>query len=246
MITKKNITLSALALALSSVAIAAPQDFATTYNSNTLSKGTFEFENKLLWNHNPGADQFKFQHEFEYGVTDRLQIAAFTKWEHERVSGEGNASAFTSAGVEATYQLANPNNFGFGSTFTLEAAIGDVEAALEAKFNLQKNIDNLILAYNISVESVWAGANYDENVAEFQQSIAVGYKVSPKLIVGVEAVHAGVWADWKNQEENGLFVGPSVGLKLGSFWTTLGAQWQVTNDAASADVRGVITVGYVF
>ena len=237
---------AALALAATSV-FASPKDFATTYNATSLPKGTFEFEHALLWNHFGGSDGLKFEHELEYGVTDRWQLAALAKWEYERADGEGSDSAFTSAGIESLYQVLNPNKDPIGLAVVLEAAIGDEEAALEGKIFLQKNVGDWMLNYNVSLESVWAGDNYgDEKVAEFQQSAAIGYRVTPQLTVGVEAVQAGAWLDWSEKEENALFVGPSVAFKQEHFWFAIGAQFQVTNDEASPDMRGVVEVGFLF
>jgi hypothetical protein len=242
----KKFTIILAALAMAAPALqAAPKDFATTYNAATLTKGTFELENSLLWNNSKDADGFKFAHEFEYGLTDNLQVAGFVKWESERADG-ATSNSFTSVGVEGTYLLTNPNTSALGSAITLEAALGDVEAALEAKLYLQKNFGSFQASYNVSIESVWAGESYDENIAEFQQSLALGYKVSPSLTVGVEAVQAGAWEGWSTKEENALFVGPSVGYKTAGWWGVVGAQWQVSKDDASADFRGVVSIGFLF
>lgn len=224
---------------------AAPQKFSFSYEAKTLAQGQFEFENNMNWGHSSGEDGYKFEHEFEYGITDNFQISVLAVWEHEKVAGEGSDSAFGYAGVEGIYQLSNPTKDVVGSALLGEVAIGPDELNLESKFILSKDVGPLSFVYNVGLEAVWEN-DYNDPVAEFEQSFGVSYAVCPNFSVGIEGLHAAVFPDWSSAEENGFYLGPNIGIRSGSFWGVVTAGWEVTNDEASPDVMLKVRFGFVF
>jgi len=65
-------------LSLAASAIAGERHFANVYETTTAAKGEFEFENWVTWKTRRGegdnSNLWKFRHEIEYGITDRLQL----------------------------------------------------------------------------------------------------------------------------------------------------------------------------
>jgi hypothetical protein len=66
---------------------ATERHFAFTYEVATTAKGELELENWVTWqfhggrNGDPSSSEFDFRHEFEYGITDRLQTSLyFADW----------------------------------------------------------------------------------------------------------------------------------------------------------------------
>ena len=224
---------------------AAPQKFGYSYEAKTLAQGQFEFENNMNWGHLSGEDGFKFEHEFEYGITDNFQISVLAVWEHERVSGEGSDSAFGYAGVEGIYRLTNPAKDVIGSALLGEVAIGPDELNLESKLILSKDLGPVTFVYNVGLESVWEN-DYNDPVAEFEQSFGISYAVCPNFSIGLEGLHAAVFPDWSSAEENGFYLGPNMGFRAGSFWGVVSTGWEVTNDEASPDFMLKVRVGIVF
>ena len=67
--------------------------FAYSYETTTMAKGAMELESWLTWKTNqasePGLETFDMRHEFEYGVTDRLQLAFyFADWGYENSAAD--------------------------------------------------------------------------------------------------------------------------------------------------------------
>src|SRR4051794_9242773 len=77
------------------IASATERKFAYSYEVTTAPKGTIEFENTVTWQHFRGqarVDQFDFRHEFEFGVTDRLQVALYAaNWSYTDSAAERGA-----------------------------------------------------------------------------------------------------------------------------------------------------------
>lgn len=248
-VSARILGLIAATLAAGAVTQAAPQRFAFNYEATSLSAGQFEFENKVSWGHTKSSDGVEFGHELEYGITDNFQIAAIlSEWSYEKADGEGSETNWGSAGLELFYSFANPATDPFGGAVLLESRLGDEEFALEGRLILQKNLGAGSLVYNIGLEGVWEGSNYDEAVGEFEQTLGYTYGVGGGFNVGIEAVHDAAWVNnWKDLEENVLYVGPSVGFRAGSFWFSAGGGWNVTNrDDEAADFVGKLRVGVVF
>lgn len=247
--TKKNpLILATLSMAaVAGISQAAPQKFAHSYEAKTLNKGQFEFENNVTWGHDSGADGFEFEHELEFGVSDKFQLSLLAEWEHERVEGEGNESAFIKAGVEGIYQLTNPASDPLGSALLGEVAIGDEEFSIEGKLLISKDAGPFTAVYNVGLEGVWAGQGYDdEKEGEFSQTAGVSYAISSQLSVGAELQHAMVFPEWDTTEVNSLHLGPNVSLHAGGFWAVLSAGWEVTDEEDAPDFVGKVRFGFVW
>jgi hypothetical protein len=226
---------------------AAPQRTAFATEANSLPKGMWEFENKVSWDHSSGANAFEFEHELEFGITDKLQAAVLVSWAHEAISGEPSESAFGAAGVELFYNLLNPVTDPVGLSFSVETVIGDKEFAVEGRTILQKNFGPIALIYNATIEAVWEGSDYGDRVGEFSQNLAVSYDLGGGFYANAELIHQMEWANWDVTELNALYVGPSVGYRKGNFWGAIGGGWQVASDKNDAsDFIGSLRIGVTF
>ena len=246
--TKKSTARLAIlaAFAAAGVAQASPQKFANSYEAKTLSKGQFEFENNVLWDHSNGVNGFEFEHEIEFGITDNFQISLLAEWSTEHVSGEGSESAFGKAGIEAIYQLSNPASDPLGSALLGEVAIGDKEFSLEGKLLLSKDAGPFTAVYNIGIEGFWEGSDYSDASGEFTQTAGLTYAISQQLFLGAELTHSLEIPDWSGSGANSLKIGPSLAFRAGNFWAALSAGWEVTNEEDASDFSGKIRFGFVF
>src|SRR3954470_22028296 len=90
------LTVAVASATLSLTASATERRFAFTYEVTTEPKGSLELENQVTWKHigNPGdvhTDLFQIRHEFEYGITDRLQLGIYVfDWQYNRRDEEGH------------------------------------------------------------------------------------------------------------------------------------------------------------
>ena len=68
-----------LAFLLANSSDAGSRRFTYSYETTTMAAGAMELESWVTWKTNqandPDFERFDIRHEFEYGVTDRLQLA---------------------------------------------------------------------------------------------------------------------------------------------------------------------------
>jgi hypothetical protein len=167
-------------LALPRRAQASEPVFADTYLTDIVPKGSREFEQWLVHKNGKANGEYSEWYtrtEFEFGLTDRFQLAAYLNARRQnvyRTSADGRTEAnfvpeefsynhpferyrdsrFVSASLEAIYQLKNPLIDGYGLALYAEPSLGPRFRELELRLLLQKNFldDRLILAANVILE----------------------------------------------------------------------------------------------
>lgn len=228
-------------LVISSSASAGSRHFTYTYETTTMAKGAMELESWVTWKTDKQADpdfeRFDIRHEFEFGVTDRLQLAFyFADWRHEESSGKSSKTSFRDIAVEAIYNLTDPNTTPFGSALYGEIKGSDDFIELEGKLLLQKNIGSWILAYNVGGEIAWEG-NYETDEAELMQSAGVSYQFNPSFSAGFEVLHEIAAPDVETLGDSGVFVGPNIAWRKDRIAAALTGLWQVTSLADEPDFQ---------
>ena len=229
---------AALVLAIS--AEAGSRRFTYSYETTTMAKGAMELETWATWKtqqaDEPGLERFDIRHEFEYGVTDRLQLAFyFVDWRYDDAPG-GNKTEFRDVAVEAIYNLTDPNTTPFGSALYGEIKGSDDFIELEAKLLLQKNLGAWMLVYNIGGEIAWED-DYQNDEAELFQTAGVSYSINPCWSVGAELLHEIAVPDVETLGDNGVFVGPNVAWRHNRCSLSLTGLWQVTSLAGEPDFQ---------
>jgi hypothetical protein len=222
--------------------------FDFLYEAPTSAPGSVEMENWITWKRgsDPRFDQVDFRHEFEFGVTDRLQLSVYVAdWNYH--SPEQSGFTLSDAAVEAIYNLSNPVIDPVGLSIYQEVRAGDRLVEWESKLIAQKNYGRWIFAYNATLEAVWEGDDLDEREGEFTQALGASYEISPRLSVGVELLHEFVFPDWKDDETiRNVFVGPNVSYRRGNWFVTTSVLAQATDTSGEADFqwRTIFGVGF--
>lgn len=230
-----------VALAMANFADAGSRRFTYSYETTTMAKGAMELESWVTWKTNqaddPDFERFDIRHEFEYGVTDRLQLAFyFADWRHEKSSTESGKTEFRDVAIEAIYNLTDPNTTPFGSAIYGEIKGSDDFIELEAKLLLQKNLGAWMLVYNIGGEIAWED-DYQNDEAELMQSAGVSYQINPAWSVGAEVLHEIAVPDVDTIGDSGVFIGPNVSWRSDRFSLGLTGLWQVTSLAGEPDFQ---------
>lgn len=241
------VILGALALAAITLpsAHAHERRFAYSYETTTLPDGSFELEQWFTWKHGTDSDKYLFRHELEYGITDRLQVGLYLfDWAIEHEGGE-HKTEWEGSGVEAIYQLTDPNKSSIGSALYFEALTSDQELKLEAKLLLQKNIGPVVLAYNLIVEAEWE-EEFEERVGVWEQTAGASYQISPNFMVGVEAVHELEFENWEDAGDHILSIGPNMSFRKGRFFATLAGLFQATSVDGEPDFQLRTILGVTF
>jgi hypothetical protein len=231
------------AFTTANIAQAGDRRFTYVYETTTSAKGSFELETWATWKTNNGFDQFEFRHEFEYAVTDRLQLGLYLPvW----TADEEGRSRFKNVALEAIYSLSNPNTDFLGSALYGEVKVGERLFVLEGKLLLQKNFGPLMIAWNGIIEAEWEGPGLNEKTGVLGQSLGVSWQFSPSFSVGAEAVHEVEFADWSEAGEHVVYAGPNVSFRGKKWFATLTSLFQVTDIEEEADVQTRLIFGIHF
>jgi hypothetical protein len=183
-VSRTRATVAALLLSLSLLQPArAPADepvFGYVYTTDLLPRGRLELEQWLTWRADKAVGAFDVvegRSEFEYGVSDALQLSAYLDYEWSRAFHDNvidgstfqpeslahlevgadqhlNTTRFTGVSAEALYRLRSPYTDGLGVAVYLEPTVGPALRELETRLILQKNFidDRLVLAFNLTAE----------------------------------------------------------------------------------------------
>jgi hypothetical protein len=229
------------ALALTSLATAGSRRFTYSYETTTMAKGAMELETSVTWKTNkaedPDFERFDFRHEFEYGFSDRLQLAFyFADWRYEKSDTESGKTEFHDVAFEAIYNMTDPNTTAFGSALYGEVKGSDDFIELEAKLLLQKNIDSWTLVYNIGGEIEWED-DYQNDEAELMQSAGASYQINPSWSVGGEVLHEIAVPDVDTIGDSGVFLGPNFAWRHQNFAVAVTGLWQLTSLAGEPDFQ---------
>lgn len=244
----KTIILFAAALfaGLSNTAHAIDRRFAFSYETTTQPKGVLEYEQWFTWQHFSDGDKYKFRHEFEYGLTDRLQLGIYLfDWEHELEDSVGSTK-WEGSGFELIYNLSDPTKDFIGSALYGEFLMSDEELKLEAKLLLQKNFGPFALVYNAILEAEWEDG-YAKDVGVLGSTVGLSYQVTPSFLIGVEATQEVELDGWSDAGDNQVFVGPNLSLRTkGGFWLTVAGLFQATNSGDAAESQLRVLAGFHF
>lgn len=233
------VTLGTLVLANSSEA--SSRRFSYSYETTTMAQGAMELENWVTWKTNQASDpdfeRFDIRHEFEYGVTDKLQLAFyFADWRYEENATDSGHTEFRDVALEAIYNLTDPNTCAFGSAVYGEIKGSDDFIELEAKLLLQKNFGKWMFVFNVGGAIEWED-DYQEDEAELMQSLGVSYQLSPAWSVGAEALHEIAVPDVEEIGDSAVYAGPNVSWRNNRFSAVVSGLWQVTSLADEPDFQ---------
>lgn len=231
--------------------------FSFIYDTTTAPRGTWELENIVTWKtrrltagedpERGRANEFDFRHEFEYGVTDRFQVALYVADWSVRDDAEHSRNArYDSSALELIYRLTDPNTSFLGSAIYGEVRGGDESLELEGKVILQKNIGPCVVAYNATIESEMEGRHLDERTGEFSQALGVSWELIPQLSVGAEVLHEVEWPGWARPEPQRVFAGPNASVRRGNWFATLTPLFQLTDNRDEPDVQTRLIFGIHF
>lgn len=228
-------------LVVTDAAEAGSRRFTYSYETTTMAKGAMELENWVTWKtrmaDDPDFERFDIRHEFEYGFSDRLQLAFyFADWRYEQSAADSGTAEFRDVALEAIYNLTDPNTTPFGSALYGEIKGSDDFIEVEAKLLLQKNLGAWYLVYNIGGEIAWED-QYLNDEAELMQSAGVSYQINPSWSVGAEVLHELSVPDVDSFGDSGVYLGPNVAWRNSRFAVAVTGLWQLTALSGEPDFQ---------
>jgi hypothetical protein len=238
------------ALILANPAEAGSRRFTYSYETTTMPKGAMELESWVTWKtdkeSDPDFERFDIRNEFEYGLTDRLQLAYyFADLRYEESATESGKTEFYDVAFEAIYNLTDPNTTPFGSAIYGEIKGSDDFIELEGKFLLQKNIGQWMMVYNIGGEIEWED-DYQNDEAELMQSAGIAYQIDTSWSVGAEILHEIAVPDVESIGDSAVYLGPNVSWRNQQFSVAVTSLWQVTSlgDEPDFQLRTLFSVDF--
>ncbi len=249
------LTIVTAAFALTLPASAIERRFAFTYETTTQAKGAIELENWVTWRHRDveggkDSDVFRFRHEIEYGLTDRLQLGLYLfDWQYDDQDSEGHEARWQASGIELIYSLTNPTTDFLGSAIYGEVLVGEDSLKLEGKLLLQKNFGPLRVAYNAIIEGEWEGGkfgDFEERTGEIAQTLGVSYDFNKRFSVGAELLHEIELPEWEEAEDSVVYAGPNASVRFGRAFATVTALFQVTDNQGEPDSQVRLLTGFDF
>jgi hypothetical protein len=248
--------LLAAAVAAGSVAAATARAderrFTYVYEATTLPKGDVELEQWLTWKthkeEDHGFDRLEFRHEIELGLTDRLQASLYVAdWHYaDGSSVEDDGVDYDDTAVELKYNFTDPVLDPIGLAAYGELKLGDELLELEGKFIAQKNAGPWAFAYNLSLEAEWEEHGYREREGEISQSFGASYEVSPRFLIGAEALHEVPLPDWHTGGDQTFYLGPNASYRAERWWLTGTALVQATDVEDEPDFQMRFLFGVSF
>jgi hypothetical protein len=240
---------AAAAIAWTTAAAANPMPLPYTYVYSTLPKGEAEVEQYADLTPVKGVSAAtgnpalylatQFQTEFEYGITDHLELGLYLAFQPVP-TGMGETATLTEgtgAKQRLRYRFAEEGELPIDVALYGEVVEFDTELEFEAKILLQKRFGDLILAANLwgEVEQEYA-ANGVDWVAN--PTLGATYQLSPVVHLGVEGWMRAEWPS-TNPSPRAFalgpheFVGPTVMFDFGRIWWSTGAYVRVDDTTRS-------------
>ncbi len=177
--------------------------FGYVYTTDLLPKGASEWEQWATWRHQQIGGKYDVlvgRTEYEYGLTDRLQVAMYANYTWGRAYHNGPYGATTTSealsynqpgpdehytgrrfiGVsgEAIYRFLSPyEGHGIGAAVYVEPTLGPGFRELETRLILQKNFldDRLSLNFNATYAPEWRFQNEDGGGKSWNHEVDVNY-----------------------------------------------------------------------
>ncbi len=226
-------------ITIASNASATPKFNPFTYPYDTLGEGEVELEQYAdvvplkAQNAGTGAAQWytgtQFQTEFEYGITNRLELGLYVSFAGSSPAGLASTAVLTEGtGVKQRlrYRFVDEGVWPIDVALYGEIVENDREIELEAKVILQKRFGRLRTLVNLWAEREYYFANLREWV--INPTAAVSYQATPSIFPGLEGWMRVEWPDPAIHPRPFnlgpiAYLGPTMSFNFGRFWWTTGA-----------------------
>jgi hypothetical protein len=206
------VALGAIAATIGDHAFAEEAMFGYVYTTDLLPQGGKEVEQWMTWRHQKIGgqyDQIENRTEFEYGLTDRLQLGLYANYNWTQAFHNGpfgattppeqfsdfsvdpddhfNAARFVGISGEVIYRVLSPYTDAFGLALYTEPTIGQNFREIESRIIFQKNLfdDLLTLAFNFTYAPEWRHLLNDDGVSTSWQEetdVNFGFAASYRFI----------------------------------------------------------------
>lgn len=239
-----------LVCALSGTASAqiTPRPLPFTYGYATNGEGSAEVEQYVDLTPVKGADAeghtqwylaSQFQTEFEYGITNRLELGLYVTFAPQPSELTGaELTERNGAKQRLRYRIGEEGDLPLDIALYGELVENESEIEVEGKIILQKRFGRLLVATNLWAEFERYFTN--EKAVILNPTLGATYQITPVVNPGIEA-----WmrAEFSKPVEHPVpfghgphvLVGPAMMLNFGSFWWSTGVYVRASDYGRSPD-----------
>jgi hypothetical protein len=231
--------------------LASPRQLPFTYPYETLDQGELELElysdltplRVLADPLSPGGGRlwepaYQLQNEFEYGVSDRVELGFYQVFEAQPADGGANNMVFDGLKWRVRTRLAEAGEWPVDVALYLELETMHDELSLEEKVILAKHFGPFLWGANLWVEQS-ESRPFDSSQRSFHfilnPTTGLTYQATPTLHPGVEywaRGELGTVGDSPVEVVNRRvhhFLGPTVHVNFGKLWWTFGIYADLSN-----------------
>ncbi len=222
-----------------------PRPLPFTYGYQTNGEGASELEQYVDMTPVKGAPggswylASQFQTEFEYGITNRLELGLYVTLAPQPGGLAGaELTEGTGSKQRLRYRIAEEGDLPIDIALYGELVENDHEIEVEGKIILQKRFGRLLVASNLWAE--FERYYTHESAVVFNPTLGATYQITPVVNPGIEAwMRAEVSSIKETPEPFGhgphVLVGPALMLNFGSFWWSTGVYLRATDYGRSPD-----------
>jgi hypothetical protein len=212
-----------------------------------VGKGEMLFQQWLGWTHGHCAQSFnglQAVSEFDYGLTDRLQLAVSLEYDWERLRAPlrpAETSDYPALSAEAIYVLIPAEKGRFGLSVALAPSISRDDHGFEARVLMQRDVFGFHNVLNIGFENVWdRDAGHWVEGGGLSVNYGIAFPLTQHWTVSLEANNErgfdGLFPSVGiHQSSDTYFAGPTIQYDCDFAVFTLGAQAQLPLGGAGSD-----------
>jgi hypothetical protein len=257
MLRKSALAIATVVVLAAARAEANPRPLPFTYPYETLPQGNTEVETyvdttplraQVTSSGQAWTNIYRFQTEFEYGITDRLELGLYLQWV-PRSDALGALATFPDGnGIKQRLRLrlADEGEWPVDVSVYGEVSELETELELELKLNLEKRIDRLRIMANLWGERELYYDGRKDWV--LHPTAGITYEVTPTVHPGVEYWMIAEYPDGGGVRNFGdgphHFVGPACMLSFGKLWWSTGVYWRASDTSRTVEVGD--NVGHVW
>jgi hypothetical protein len=231
---------------------ATPHVLPYTYPYATLGEGESEVEaitdvNMLRVYADPAGDptkgklyepQYLLTTEYEYGITDRVELGLYQAFSSTPLDGGDNSLGFDGLKWRVRTRLADAGQWPVDVSLYFELETMHDELSFEEKVNLEKDFGHLQWMANLWVEEPierpWDTPATGQKVTfVINPTTGLSYQFTPTFHLGVEYWARGMLVPVGSSEQDRAnntvhhFVGPAVNVNFGKLWFAVALYHQV-------------------
>lgn len=212
--------------------------YVWTYEYQTMPKGKAELEYyetvKIPDTNDPAIKTFEHQAEYEYGITDRLDAAAYYVWKTQDKREELDTK-YDATKLRFRYRFGEKGKYFVDPLLYVEyerSAKRHDPHKLELKLILAKDIGKFNIAYN----EILSQDLESDGITESEYAVGVSYKVNDYVRLGMES--KGSYLSDK------YYFGPTVSFRSSRFWVSAGFVSAMRKRADDLQARVIVGVPF--